>query len=96
MFYAIDSAATLSDKEVKWRFFDFLYKYKTNVDLPMPNKQTKLMQYVQNGRLDIVKKLVSYNKFIIIIKKMKFCVCVLTRLKDMTIMKNTKYMKAKY
>ena len=61
MFYAIDSAVTLSDKEVKWRFFDFLYKYKTNVDLPMPNKQTKLMQYVQNGRLDIVKKLVSYT-----------------------------------
>ena len=77
MFYAIDSAATLSDKEVKWRFFDFLYKYKTNVDLPMPNKQTKLMQYVQNGRLDIVKKLVSYTNSSSSSKKWNFvCVCV--------------------
>ena len=62
MFYAIDSAAALSDKDVKWRFFDFLYKYKANVDLPKPDKQTKLMQYVQSGGLDIVKKLVSNAK----------------------------------
>ena len=67
---------TLSYKAVKWRFFDFLYKYKTNMDLPMPNKQTKLMQYVQNGHLDIVKKLVSYTNSSSSSKKMCVCVCV--------------------
>ena len=65
MFYAIDSAAAQSDKDLKWRFFDFLYKVKASVDLPKPDKQTKLMQYVQSGRLDIVKKLVSHPQKIV-------------------------------